>query len=330
MKTISVIEMLESLVELGAFYVPTKNYNRIGDTIIDKTNNFKYKGVEHTPILNMVISEDSLNASILYKVNGSVEIGENDLGLPNEISTFMYRTHTIIREGQLNMNSIRFTLPDVEDSNIGLIKRLVLDYANLVEKDIYEVDLTQFPVYKDMIDYSAVETIYNIEKDLIRLKIIDKYLKPVLSKEAISEYTEEQQEFLSTFGIQKDGSYRPLETEVVEKSSVPTFEFKTYIKGASTVPSIKVLKEGISKKAHLNLTETVAKDIFEKLPEAEIANEVSKYYQNKKELFNTKTVLLRAKLELLNSNYKSVLDSLDDGSYKKEFEDGTLILKIKK
>ena len=250
-------------------YYSDINYSRVGRKVTDEFNMFhKYENDDGLRDINdIVFNEKKLNVSVRFRVNGYVSINPKqakEVGLEDSnIPCCIYRTHTIVKDGNLNIDTLCLRISQETFDRIcnmdvdGLIKdepKLIRDMYNIV------LDLTTLPVTNVLYDNMKTEDIYNMVK---RSTIIKGYLKAI--KYYISnthdttdfrssdrkQYTDEQIKLLDQYGIGRDGVYRGIanNTPKVKDSDFyisRTVEFT--MKGFSKLNSVaKVLENGGAK-----------------------------------------------------------------------------------
>ena len=258
-----ILDLLQDLIDSNAKYIPTSTYNRIGRRVVDEFNCFeKYSEQSAFDMHGIVLNQSRMNISLRFEVEGRVKLNPKrakSVGLPSEIEDCRtYRTHTIVQDGGLNMSSLTVLLPsDYKDDITGLRGKLI-NIGAMTEAVLYSdsttrlsIDLTKLPVinYRYLDDATACNIMYS-EMKLLELEASNKVINAIL-KDDISDYTlgtstsdrptytPEQVEVLKEHGLDAYGRYNAIAPKVQEVEDYNIVrEFKTYIKGFSSLPSI--------------------------------------------------------------------------------------------
>ena len=104
-----IMDLLKVLANDNNYYMPTKNYNRIGQKVTDNFNLFNSKQTNPGSFKDIVLNNKNLNISVRFTVDGTVKINPRQASknnLPTEIDSKLFRNHTIIKDGRLNMETI--------------------------------------------------------------------------------------------------------------------------------------------------------------------------------------------------------------------------------
>ena len=280
-----VVDLLYDLSR-GGYYVPfhseAAEYERIGLKTVDEHNCFKKSDVPvYSEFSDMTFNKDKLNISVKFRINGTVTLNPNEarhVGLDPEFESYMFRTHTIIKDGTLNMSKIVVTVP--EELRDYLKRKLgrsfkVIDTHNFPVKDVEEdagtgesyvlavIYLSRIPVInRSYVELASktVDVLKNAE-DLLKLeaqqKVVNNFLKkvytynPVARKQgAFKSYTMDQIRLLESFGIDKTGGYHGVERKTAAKTDADYYEARTMefqVKGMASLPTFDKFEEAASK-----------------------------------------------------------------------------------
>lgn len=259
----------------NCYYVPfSKNveqYKRIGiKTESEMENLFSYNNEEVLiPFSDFVFNESELNLSIRMKIDGTTKINPitaKRVGLEKEQESHIFRNHTLIKDGQLNIKQIEvlFGRKDKNLKNLQLIFGYIFthfkenDYIN--NGDEYNrliIDLTKLPIINDLYleKSNDIENIYTKAKQLEFFKARQKVLNYFISKAEESnvaniktnkfkDFNKDQIQVLQEHGLNDNFTYNPV--GYVAKSDEDKANLDFYIakgisfdiKGLSSLPSI--------------------------------------------------------------------------------------------
>jgi len=261
----------------NCYYVPfSKNveqYKRIGiKTESEMENLFSYKDEEVLiPFSDFVFNESELNLSIRMRIDGTTKINliaAKRVGLEKEQESHIFRNHTLIKNGELNIKQIEALVPLLVLNSVPLINHCVLfrspllNYPDILKKDNIEyfriiIDLTKLPIINDLYleKSNDVENIYTKAKQLEFFKARQKVLNYFISKAEESnianiktnkfkDFNKEQIQVLQEHGLNDNFTYNPV--GYVAKSDEVKANLDFYIakgisfdiKGLSSLPSI--------------------------------------------------------------------------------------------
>ena len=351
--TFCVLDLLKLLSNNNAKYVYTQNYKRIGLKTEDSFNLFKWDNKLHTTEMkDIIFNEKELNISLRNKITGTVKINPiaaKKVNLPENIPSYIYRSQTLIKDGQLNINEIKViideeTLNKIKDKEI-LVINSVEEYE---DKYLVELNLTTIPVINQMYlndkllnaNY-ILDIVMDNNKDIIDKKILSHFYSLIDDKSYNSKYNNEQIEILKEHGIDKDGMYSGVKVITAEKNEEDYYLTRSLIfniKGDANLPSVNsVLK--LSKEP----TKGMKKYLYDRYNEyAKRINEIEDL-KDRKEFINKNIKQLNAKILnnkfninaskiscILTGNWYSNLTKNDKNEY--EYSDGinTLIVKTDK
>jgi len=305
-----VMDVMLALSEANAFYMPSHKeadgYNRIGRKVTDIENRFvKNNEPILAPLSQFVFAKDKLNLSIQFTVNGIVKLNPKSakrVGLDADFSSQIFRTHTVIKNGTLNMDSIIVALPktlhqklkklgtdlksmavlDVLSKNNPLTK---LAQEHNEEYTICKICLSSLPIinrtYLEKVTMSKVFKVCNeMLQDQAYQKCLNTYIKKIYSifpdakqEHAFVSLTPEQIDVLEDYGIDKRGNYVGINNTMETVEEADSYEIRKLafnFKGFSSLPSLDAVfkkKEAIKTKGSGSLTpsQQIIADAEEKL-----------------------------------------------------------------
>jgi hypothetical protein len=264
-----VMDLLKILATTGEnFYVPVKDYNRIGLKVEDNFNLFKAndKPVE-APFKDFVFNQQHLNLSIRYMVTGTVQINPRQAKahtLPTVVDSRIFRNQTIIKDGVLNVQKFTAWLDKATlNSLYGLITQKLIpqglySYVGKAEygakRYLIQFDLTTIPVINRLYSKKAdgIDTIKEVVTQIENLKaeqkVINYYLgkqvqfNPVEKKFEQEGYTAEQIEVLKQHGLNAKLDYQGIDNKAADKNENDFYESRLLemkLKGWSSLPKVE-------------------------------------------------------------------------------------------
>ena len=279
----SVMEILREL-QKGGQYVYSKHYNRIGAKTVDKFNLFNEDNDDVITAINkLVVSEDKLNVSITSKIEGFVKLNPKQaarVGLDSTIRSRIFRNQTIIKDMELNMESIVVL---VDENLYGRLEEMGTPLKVLNDKETFnnreykrvEIELKGLDIVKDT-KLEMTEVIEKaVERDLLiaKAKVIKYYidylntLKPIQEVFLNGKYTPQQIEILKEHGIDRNGTYVgvSLDKEIDESNYYEANVLKIQVEGQSTIPSVNAVLKKVNQQKKLNKIETIMYDLIQEL-----------------------------------------------------------------
>lgn len=260
-----IMDLLRILCKEGNCYIPDiSSYKRIGLQVEDTFNLFEpNRDYEiFAPFAdNLVYNKNKLNISIRFTRDGVVKLNPRsakNVGLSESIDAKQYQTHTIIKDGHLNLETIKVKL--TKDSYESLREAGLLGVLKGTGREhewIYEIDLTSLPVInRSYLNQSNIEGILTVVKTITDLEVYQKVLNWKLSKNSYkplvsgnvdkASFNEEQFAVLNEHGITGyygDGLvYSGVNRKVTEKNENDYYEARELefmLKGCSAIPAIE-------------------------------------------------------------------------------------------
>lgn len=262
--TVTVVDILNYLASIDAKYRPNKSYKRIGQKVVDKDDLFTESGDPWCDMSNIVLNKDRLNVSIKFKVFGTVATGGVN-GLPKEVPAHIFRTHTIIKDGSLNMKTLNVTIDEDKIDESNPIYQAIKKYYK-ADKGFYSIDLRRFKlVHHD--SNLTIEELYDEEVKLLEAEASSKVINYLINKMELpkdpydvtrsdaqisySQFTPDQWDALLSLGLNRSLTYNPKNRETQSATDyVIVREVRTSMKGFSTLPPIeKVLDKAAAGKS---------------------------------------------------------------------------------
>lgn len=254
-----------------AYYLPfSKNvdgYSRVTRKVTDEFNSFKQSENEVVSSLEEFIwNKDRLNLSISFKVDGTVSLNPRDakrVDLPENYPSCIFRTHTFIKDGSLNIKKAEFmvdpgvtqTLKDMKvpltllsnkpeeiDGELRYMDRIIIDFSKLpvINRQYIDDSVSIDDLATSVIKSTKLEAGLKVARHILS-EVTDK----TVSLRKIGEYkakTADQIQVLEAHGIRKDGIYGGIKNTMQSAEESDSYETRTitfYLKGCSSLPSIK-------------------------------------------------------------------------------------------
>lgn len=309
MKTNCMIDVFTILNEGENYVFPIKNYNRIGKRIEDNFNLFSKNEVSLTPF-TLITNKERLNFSIQNRLHGLVKLNPKTaakVGLPKEIKSNIYRRKTLVKDGELNVESLELLVDTKTYFQLKALGLNIQDLENDTQYPGYHIilDLTKIQLINDNYKNYTMDSIMDNVKETFILEAKQKVVNSLLksfAKESIPGFTEEQIEVLEEHGLDKNLKYIGVdneEKEAEEEYSSKIIEFK--IKGCGSLSSLNDVLKRVSENKKLNLGAQTMHDYYVQLkgklvemPDAS-EDDIKAYYDG--ELKSIKAQLFRLRLK---------------------------------
>lgn len=216
----------------------------------------------------LVWNQDRANLSVQTKLYGKVKLPKNDFGL-TEVDSFIYRNFTLVKDGIINVSEIPVEL-DIKTFNKLVGKSLIKNTNGVTILDISTLPT----INRSMASNQSAKELANLEFDLIKLQVHQKYLKYLKDEEEkknpiekVSKWTTEVADWLKTVGITENGGFAPKVESVKSEDFYVAPVLKVKIEKTSTVPKISdFLTKNAAGKA-LNVVETLLKNRMDEVTE---------------------------------------------------------------
>ena len=263
----SVIDVLTILNNGNNFIYDIKNYNNIGDKVIDNFNLFnKYENQEPTPF-KLIPHASRMNLTVQIINYGSVKINPKQAkreGINSEFNHIpTYNNKTIIRDGVLNVDMITVL---IDNLTYMKLKHYNINMDQIGEKNngyIVNINLNKLPLINKTTP--NLDNILNDNKLLLKLSSqmqVLRYLKEN-KNELDNIFNDSQKQLIKDHGLNDKMIYVgvDLQSETSEKYEAKIINFK--IKNSSSNSISKILKK-ISEGKKLNNLEIFKYDYYER------------------------------------------------------------------
>jgi hypothetical protein len=269
-----VMDLMHLLATNMAYYMPfhkeAESYERIGKKVEESVNYFTYsKDPVTTPFSDFVYNKDKANLSIRNKISGIVKLNPNDAdenGLPREVESFIYRNHTFIKDGRVNIKKAIVLMPEYLYETIQgkrkiceLIndKKFVSGFSKTsgMEYVLVKVNFNKLPVINALYNESVTaENIFVLSNDLQMLEYKQKCINYYLGKFAenataaqkkvgiFEGKTAKQMEILEKHGLEKSGAYSGVGKETQAAADCDFYEARSFefsFKGMKAIPKVE-------------------------------------------------------------------------------------------
>lgn len=304
----TVIDLLKTLAECEDANVVTDSpfwsYNRIGRASEAQAElpRFVQSPLSRVSLKGLVFNSERPNVSIQTTLGGTVLLPENEFKL-DKVPSFITRNYTVIKDGIRNMNKLPVTFKATDADQLRQFKHEVIEEGGGLCYWVF--DLSKTPV----INRGMVETVdqatfvaraERIESLKARLKVVKALLDEKGGTTAkiaglVNAHGEEAAKWLSSIGV-RDYGYSAVGTTSAEATDeYESIQVLYKIKGLSSLPAIKAVREKVDGGKKLNFADNLikaaldvcgamdvkalegAKDIFTKekrILEAAFANDV--------------------------------------------------------
>lgn len=266
-----VIDLLTVIATNNCLYDPNyTTYSRIGKKVEDRFNMFVSNG-DLCEISDIVFNEEHLNVSIRFKMDGYVRLNPRqakEVGLNDEFGCSIFRTHTIIKDGNFNVEtiSIKTNKPAIQDY---IKDKFGYAIDSFTDDGCMVINLTKIPVVNRSYNNVGIDTIYQRTKNIAiarsYLKVI-KYLISQLPSSTIEsrKYTDEQVKLLNEYSI-RNGIYNGIDNKIPKNDDCDFYVTRTvkfFLKGfssSSVLSPVVNLINGKSKKSDKYMLEALEK-----------------------------------------------------------------------
>lgn len=252
-------------------------YTRVRRKTTDEFDVFKGVSVNPTSLDNLVYAEDRLNLSLRFTIDGYAELNPKaakSVGLAEQYPCFVYRNHTFVKDGSLNISRAEFLLSEAAMERVTAVKKLKV-LASMQEGDKIRaiLDFSRLPILNQTYLDAAInpESIYTKVQDLTRLSAEQKaakfYLEQISDKVEIGQdsgtfakLTDEQIRVLKEHGITERGNYAGIDNKRDLKDNLDYYEVRElsfYLKGVSSLPSVSAVSKKLGSGKALTTAEQI-------------------------------------------------------------------------
>lgn len=269
-----VMDLIADLAKEEAKYVPfsknVESYKRIGRKVEDSFNCFKMnEGEVLAPLDKLIYSSEKLNVSTAFTVPGVVSLNPKEakkVKLDEQIPSQIYNTHTIVKDGNLNIKQMEVDLSRISASHIA--NKYGSNVVKEIAKDRFIIDLTKLPIinhsyvnksknmdniYANVLELNKLEAKQKVVKYYID-KVMDEGVSVLKKENAFKDYTMEQIEVLEKHGLDSKLNYKGVSRvapKVDECDYYEAREIEFVLKGVSSLPKID---DYLKKKAENKIT----------------------------------------------------------------------------
>lgn len=213
------------------------------------------KGYE---VSNLTYNEDRPNVSVLVRKEGTVDVSARRPAalagaVPDRVPTHVFRNYSIVKDGIPNVERLPVLLSKRTSANLtqsvrsGRLRSEVLEDVNGTSV----VNLKLLPVVnRKMVKSVSAKDLFEKQYDLVRARAAQKVFKAVLEEVrpgsrgpgGLSSYGDEGAAWLREQGI-TEGGFNPKTVADVARDFYMARELKVSIKGLSSLPSVKDVRE---------------------------------------------------------------------------------------
>jgi hypothetical protein len=287
----SVFDAITMLGNSDALYVPGNDYKRVGLKTEDQFNLFKKDAskLSTAPMSDIVFNRDKLNVSLRFTVEGNVGLNPKqaeEVGLPKSVPAKIFRNHTIIKDGGVNVPEMRVLMPqatlDVLRDAQGSVDFIqdVQPVAVVENGTAYQdvrLNLAVLPIinrgYLDA--FPTTESVYAALKQQLvldaRAKVLNHYVKATGATIKASTVTDEQLKILKDHGLDGGFIYSGVDNKTASKEDGDFYESRSLsfnIKGMASLPSVKDVLKRMDEKKAFTAGQQVVKDQMDYLEKA--------------------------------------------------------------
>lgn len=283
-----VMDVMLTLSENDSYYIPyhkeAEAYTRIGRKVVDTENRFVKSDKPVTSNFdNFVFAKDKLNLSIAFMVNGKVKLNPKAAkraGLDVDFPSQIHRTHTVIKNGALNMNTIVVGMNKNICNSLKKLGTTVTEFTDNpkdygFDKDyvIAKIDLASLPIInRTYIEKVTMAKVFTACQELLENKAYQKclnfYLKKIYAacpeakqEKVFKSFNDIQIRVLEDHGIDKYGNYVGINNKMKSSAESDSYEIRKMtftFKGFSSLPSLK----DVEKKLKANKSLTPSQDLL--------------------------------------------------------------------
>lgn len=270
-----VMDLMHLLATNMAYYMPfhklADDYERIGKKTEESVSYFKYADEPViTPFSDFVYNKDKANLSLRNKINGVVKLtpsAADRVNLPHEIESHIYRNHTFIKDGRVNIKHAMVLMPEHLFKTIQAKKKICelakVDKAFVtsfgkergMKYVLVRVNFNKLPVINALYNESVTaDILFNLVSDMqmfeYKQKCINYYLDKFNDNATAAQKkvgifegkTADQIQVLTDHGLEKSGSYKG-----VDKTTTPAADCDFYMarsfefsfKGMKAIPKVE-------------------------------------------------------------------------------------------
>lgn len=280
-----VMDLLKDLVHAEAMYVPVKNYERVRRKRTDNFDLFvKDEEYDLAEMTGIVVGQERLNISIRFRVPGHIKLNPKrakSVGLPNTVPACIFRNHAIIKDGHPNIEVLEVVLKknkfDEDFVRTGKFSEIPCKVS--IEDDCARLKITlgAMPVINVRYKKNATaDYIHEMESTMLEIEAQNKIVNSIVTEEqkfsskGDTDYTPEQIAVLVEHGMRTPGVYSAISTTQEEPEDyIIIREFKTQMKGFSSLPPISKAADKAKAGKKLTPSEAIVQKYNEALSDKE-------------------------------------------------------------
>lgn len=224
-----------------------KAYEKLaGMAVVSKTYKFVPTGDNPGFKVDATYSASRPNISLRFTAHGTVNIGANSYGLPENFPTRVTRNYTVIRDGikHSSLECLPFSLS--KKSYEKLVTEGVVEKSRYKAGKVYYINAKSLPVVnrKSFTDVSAAEFFGACVEKLhfqAEQKVYNTFIKqdfPYVSEEFVEQYSPEAEQFLADIGITEKNGFSPRTVSVESTDSYIAKEVSVKIDKCSSIPTV--------------------------------------------------------------------------------------------
>jgi hypothetical protein len=297
---------------------------------IDKIKNideFIAENDEPSEVLGFSWNSDLVNLSLTLKIKGKAKLpeGYERFGLLEYYPTFIYRNYPIIKNGNMCISEIYF---NCGKESLESLRNQISNISEISE-DKFKLDITLDNLV-NLKNEDNIETVCSKIVELSKKEAIKKVFKEKSKeiKDNLNESSEEI-EFLKSAGVTSNGFFK--KTEKNPETFIEVLEFKSYLKGISSLPKVSDVIKKIKDNKSLTPREKIIQEALNLLESADEG-----YYSKlKKDIYDLENYINTFKLKRIlekkwinGDSLENISESHNSGDYQVIFE--VLNKKIKK
>lgn len=254
------------------------DYKRVRRQTVDNFNLFNAESVSPIAVgSSLVLTESRLNMSLRFKIDGFVKLNPkaaSAVGLAQNYPCSVYRTHTFVRDGSLNLGTAEFLVSPETFMVLKSVKSIKIKaWLNEVETNKIRVilDFSKLPIINQsyIAKSNDLDLIYQVVQDLTRLQARQKacsYFIDVLGNKeqpktgTFASLTDEQVRVLTEHGISQAGIYGGIDNKRELKDNLDYYEVRElsfYLKNVSSLPSVSAITKKLASGKAFTTSESI-------------------------------------------------------------------------
>ena len=269
------------------------------------------------PITDLVWNEDRANMSVRCHILGDVILPKNEFKV-EKVTSFIYRTYTIIKDGIVNVSKLPVSYTD---ELVELLTSKGVKFTIYSAKDEYDntmvIDLTSIPlINRGMVKSISALSLAKLEWELCKLqgdkKVYDYYRKDLFPKTSKSflelGMSVECVDWLKEIGVTDFNGFSPKVVSAESTDFYMSVNLLTKIKGLSQLPKVEIAVAALQAGKSLKLSELVMADAIKKY-QAQLVSDIylSLNEEQRKGVLKT---YLETKSGILNKQKRKVLQEI--------------------